>query len=97
MVREYPVKKGIKLTPDYLLEKARNISPNAEIQGSDVVCSIPGIRKITMNTDGKNLFVETVNEEKPANPMETVRQFNQLIEDITGFSAKERKKKMSKL
>ncbi len=97
MAREYPVKKGIKISTEYIAEKARELAGNVSINGESVICSIPGIRKISMRTDGKNLFVETENEEKPENPMLAVSLFNKLIEEITGFSAKERKKKMSKL
>ncbi len=97
MAREYPVKKGIKISTDFIAEKARGLAQNVSISGENIICSIPGIRKITMRTDGKNLFVETENEEKPENPMMTVSLFNKLIEEITGFSAKERKKKISKL
>ena len=97
MAREYPVKKGIKISRDYIAEKAKGTASNVNIDGDEVICSIPGIKRISLRTDGKNLFVETVNEEKPENPMMTVSLFNKLIEDITGFSAKERKKKMSKL
>ena len=97
MARNYPVKKGIKLSPEYVLEKAMEIAHDAKISGDHVLCSIPGIRSIDMAISGKELIVETVNEEKPQDPLETVRIYNKLIENITGLSSKERKKKMSKI
>ena len=97
MARQYPVKKGIKLTKEYLGEKAREILGKAEIQGDNVISSAPGIKVIEMHTDGKFLFVTTENDGNPANSLEAIRIYNRLIEGVTGFSSKERKNKMSKL
>ena len=97
MGRNYPVKKGIKLTPEYILEKATETAQNVKMSGDHVICTIPGIKSIEMWVGGKELMVETVNDEKPQDPLETVRIYNRLIENITGLSSKERKKKMSKI
>ena len=97
MGRNYPVKKGIKLSPEYIMEKATETAQNVKMSGDHVMCTIPGIKSIDMWVGGKELMVETVNDEKPPDPMETVRIYNKLIENITGLSSKERKKKMSKI
>ena len=97
MGRNYPVKKGIKLTPEYILEKATETAQNVKMSGDHVICTIPGIKSIEMWVGGKELMVETVNDEKPQDPLETVRIYNRLIENITGLSSKERKRKMSKI
>ena len=97
MGRNYPVKKGTKLSTEYILAKARETAQNVKVSGDHVMCTIPGIKSIDMLIDGKELMVETVNDEKPQDPLETVRVYNRLIENITGLSSKERKKKMSKI
>lgn len=97
MARNYPVKKGIKLSPEYIMERAAETARNVEMSGDHITCTIPGIKSIDMWISGKELIVETSNEEKPQDPLETIRIYNTLIENITGLSSKERKKKMSKI
>lgn len=97
MARTYPVKKGVGTDPDTLAKHAKEVAGNAEVKGNHVVCSIPGIKVIEIFPEGKNLVVETENDSANSNPMETIRMFNDLIEAVTGFSSKERKKRLSKV
>ncbi|MCL4437773.1 MAG: DUF5611 family protein [Candidatus Thermoplasmatota archaeon] len=97
MAREYPVKKGLKTDPDTILSSAKELGIAGKIENSHVLLSIPGIRKIDIFNEGKKLMVETENEDKNPDPMKTLRMFNDLMEKITGYSSKERKKKFSKL
>lgn len=97
MVRTYPVKKGVGIDPDALLKRVKEIAGNGEIKGDHVFCSVPGIKRIEIYANGKNLDVDTENDSSNSNPLETVRTFNNLIEAVTGFSSKERKKRLSKV
>jgi hypothetical protein len=97
MARTYPVKKGISIEPPELLSRVKESTGNGEIKDGHVFCSIPGIKTIEMYRDGKNLLVNTENDPDNPDPMKTIRVFNDLMETVTGFSSKERKKRFSKV
>lgn len=97
MGRIYPVKKGINPTNEYLLETVKEVTGTGEIKGDHVICSIPGIKVIDIAREGKNISVTTENDSDNKDPLGTVRAFNNLMEKITGYSSKERKKKFSKI
>lgn len=97
MARTYPVKKGVDVSNETLLDKAKELTGQASIENDHVVCSIPGLKRIEFFKDGKNLKVETESDPENKDPMATVREFNDLIEAVTGFNSKERKKRFSKL
>jgi len=97
MVREYPVKKGINLSTEFIREKAEMVTGEARIDGNRVISHCSGLSEINMYTDGKKLSVETKSDGIKENAPEALRIYNRLIEDITGYSSKERKKIMSKL
>ena len=96
MARTYPVKKGVSVSPEALLQRAKELTGNGSDENGHIVCTIPGLKRIEMYQDGKNLLVETETDPNNPAPMETIRQFNNLIEAVTGFSSKERKKRFSK-
>lgn len=96
MAREYPVKKGIKLSKDYILEKTKEIAGDARIEGDHVITSIPGMKAIDFSTDGKVILAQTEADPSAKDVSNTISTFNKLIENLTGFSSKERKKKFSK-
>lgn len=95
-MREYQVKKGIEISADYIANLTKEVLGNAEIIQDHVIASYPGIKKIDLYTDGKKLFAQTENDPDATNLLQTVRIFNTLIERITGYSSKERKKHFSK-
>lgn len=97
MVREYPVRKGIGISRDQILRLTKEIVGNAEIEGEHVIASYPGLKRIELYTDGKKLYAETENDPSASDPMQAVKTFNVLIEKITGYTSKERKKVMSKI
>lgn len=96
MARKYPVKKGVDVSPEVLLEKVKGFTGNGSLENDHVFCSIPGLKKIEFYKEGKFLFVETEADPSSQNTLETVKQFNMLIEEVTGFNSKERKKRLSK-
>lgn len=96
MVRVYPVKKGTSIEPTELLAKVKESTGNGELKDNHVICSLPGIKSMEVYQEGKNLAVNTVNDPANPDPMKTIRLFNDLLETLTGYSSKERKKKISK-
>ncbi|AKA47863.1 hypothetical protein IX51_00805 [uncultured archaeon] len=96
MARQYPVKKGIKITPDYILEETKKLAESAEIKDEHVLAYIPGMKVVDLYTDGKGLFAETEADTTHKDFSQTIKLYNQLIENLTGYSSKERKKKYSK-
>ncbi|MCL4337156.1 MAG: DUF5611 family protein [Candidatus Thermoplasmatota archaeon] len=97
MARIYPVKKGVSIDAPELLAKVKEFSGNGELKDGHVFCTLPGVKSMEIYAEGKNLAVNTVNDSSNQDPLKTIRLFNDLIETITGYSSKERKKKFSKL
>lgn len=97
MAREYPVKKGIKMSIEYISETAKGIAEDVHIEGDHVLAKIVGMKRIDMYTNGKNLLIETEHDESVKDFSQTIKIFNDLIERLTGFNSKERKKRFSKL
>ncbi len=97
MARIYPVKKGVSISTQELLTKVKESTGNGEAKDGHVFCSLPGVKSMEIYAEGKNLAVNTVNDPENPDPMKTIRLFNDLIEVLTGYSSKERKKKFSKL
>lgn len=96
MAREYPVKKGIKMNNEYILEQTKKIAEDAEIKDEKVYATLPGMKSIELFTNGKSLFAQTENDPGYNDFATTIKLFNQLIETITGYNSKERKKRISK-
>ncbi len=97
MARTYPVKRGVSIEPNELLSRVKESIGNGEVKDGHVFCSIPGIKLIEIYPDGKNLAVNTENDPDNPDPMKTIKVFNDLIEKATGYSSKERKKRLSKV
>lgn len=95
MARIYPVKKGISIEPSALLARAKESAGNGELKDGHVYCTLPGIKNIDIYPEGKNLAVNTENDAGNPDPMKTIRLFNDLVEKLTGYTSKERKKKFS--
>ncbi len=95
-MRMYPVKKTIKVSKAYLIEILKSKGMEFEEDGEHIISSSPGLKKIELWTDGKKLYVETETDTQYNNPQETIKFFNGLLENLTGYTTKERKKLISK-
>ncbi len=96
MGREYPVKKGFTLSIERINEVLKPHCEYLKTDGDEITCGFPGMKKMVFKISGKKLFVETETDREYKNPQETIREFNIIIEQITGYNAKERKKLVSK-
>ena len=95
-MREYPVKKTIKISNDYIIDIVKSEFGDYKVLNGHIISSYPGLKKLELWTDGKKLYAETGTDTEYTNPSETIRKFNDLLEEITGYNSKERKKLFSK-
>ncbi|GGM67429.1 hypothetical protein GCM10007108_01860 [Thermogymnomonas acidicola] len=96
MVRDYPVKRNFKTDLETLLSKCRTYDPEANARDGHIFMSVPGLKRIEIYAEGKKIFVTTETDTGYREPEKTVKIYNALIEDLTGYSAKERKKMLTK-
>lgn len=96
MTREYPVKKGMKIDLDVIAEQAKEIFGNGRVSNDHILAKTPGLEKIDVFTDGKKLFVTTESSKDSTEYESAVKLYNKFLEKVTGYSSKERKKKVSK-
>jgi hypothetical protein len=96
-MREYPVKKGFKTSKEEILEKAIKFSSAAKVEGEDIVLALPGLKEVRIQCGKKTLFIGTITDENYSDPMKSIKIFNNLLTEVTGYDSKERKKRFSKL
>jgi hypothetical protein len=66
--------------------------------GNTLVASFGALKELKVTTDGKVLMVETLMEPRvpPETQADTIRRYNQFLELATGFTSKERAKRLQK-
>jgi hypothetical protein len=99
-VQNYPVRTThrSRLALPQLLETCRQIFGTAEILESEVVATFGALARLATRADGKELRVDVRMDPKvpPEVAADTVRRYNQFLETATGYTAKERAKKLRK-
>jgi hypothetical protein len=95
-MREYPVKKTVKISTSTIAETLKSYNMDFKENEGHLLSSYPGLKKIELWTDGKKLYAETETDMQYKNPGETIKFFNNLLEKLTGYTSKERKKLISK-
>ena len=96
-MRELPTKKGIDLSAETISKKMKDAFGQVASRDGEFISTYPGIKEIRVKYEGKKLFIEVQNEEKPENPEQILKVYNAFLESITGLNAKERKKKLTKI
>ena len=101
-MREYPVKRGHyskALAGGGLRNIMEEIFGHVEEDGEWLVSSYKGLRKIRVRPMGKTkLLVETETSEVPEeDAVDTLKKYNEFLFRATGYTAKERKRIMSKV
>jgi hypothetical protein len=81
-----------------LEEILRTCFGEAHVEGESVVASYGAIERIAVRPVGRELSVDPKMNPRVAEEVarETVRRYNQFLETATGFSAKERAKRLRK-
>ncbi len=96
----YPVRASHRKNLELALiaEVARKHFGSAEVGTGEVTTSFGAIERLTSRPDGRNLAVETRMNPKVDEPVarETIARYNRFLEEVTGFSAKERARRLRK-
>jgi hypothetical protein len=101
-MREYPVKRGHyskALAGDGLKRIMEETFGHVEEDGEWLVSSYKGLKKVRVKPLGKTkLLVETETANVPeGDAADTLKKYNEFLFRATGYTAKERKKMMSKV
>jgi len=99
-VQNYPVRASERrnLALPALEEILKTCFGEAHVEGEWVVASYGAIERIAVRPAGRELSVDPKMNPHVAEDVarETIRRYNQFLEAATGFSAKERAKRMRK-
>jgi len=99
-VQIYPVRSSHRanLAPPALEELARTHFESATREGETVVATYGAISRLAARAAGRELSIDvTMNPKVPEEvARETIRRYNLFLESVTGFSAKERARRLRK-
>ncbi|MGP8159131.1 MAG: DUF5611 family protein [Thermoplasmata archaeon] len=99
-MQTYPVRASHRagLTPPALEAVLKTHFGTAAVEGDAVVGSFGAISRLSARAAGRELSVDlTMNPKVPDEvARETIRRYNQFLEAATGYSSKERAKRMRK-
>jgi hypothetical protein len=99
-VQDYPVRASHRgnLTPERLAELLRTHFDASEVSSDGAAASYGAISRIAASANGRSLRVDvTMNPQVPGEVQrETIARYNRFLEDATGYSAKERAKRLRK-
>jgi hypothetical protein len=99
-VQNYPVRNTHRahLAASDLLAHAQSSFGGAEIENGAVVAKFGAIQRLVAQADGKELRIEVTMDPKvpPEVAADTIKRYNQFLADATGFSSKERAKRLRK-
>ncbi len=96
-MRLYEFKRGHRKGIEEIEEIMREIFGKVESKEGRLISSFKGLSRIEVWLQDKKLAVETESREVgEEDAMETLRKWNDFLFRVTGYTSKERKKKMSK-
>ena len=99
-MQKYPVRASQRnnLNLPALEAILRTCFGDARIEGDSAVGSYGAISRIAVRPEGRELLVDpTMSPQVPEEvARETIRRYNQFLETATGFSSKERAKRLRK-
>ena len=99
-MQNYPVRASHRknLTGSALQEILRSCFDSATLEGDSAVAAYGAIARLVARADGRDLAIDlTMNPKVPEDvARETIRRYNQFLELATGFSSKERAKRLRK-
>ncbi|MEA1894208.1 MAG: DUF5611 family protein [Euryarchaeota archaeon] len=96
---EYPIKRGQKLDDDLIRETMKEcFGCDAEMEDGKFVISYKSLKRMEAWLDGKQLCVHTESnmDADLGDVSDANRCFRRFLESTTGFTAKQRTKKMKK-
>jgi hypothetical protein len=99
-MQRYPVRTSHRrnLAPDALATVCRTLFDDVTTDGDAVSAHWGAIERLTARADGKELAVDLVMNAKvdATTAQETIRRYNAFLQEATGFSSKERAKRLRK-
>jgi len=98
---EYDIRKGhyASIEGEKLKEIVSSVFVNAKVEGDKIVSSFGAITRLEVKVLSKNTMDITSTTDKTASidaQTETVKQWNKFLEQATGFTSKERSKRLQK-
>jgi hypothetical protein len=93
-MHEYSFKRGFEASEDRLVEALEANFDSFEKKGKKYTATISNA-KFEIELKGKKLMVSTVNAGEGSS--EVIKRYNRFLEALTGYTAKERRKKMLKV
>jgi hypothetical protein len=99
-VQNYPVRASHRgnLAVATLAGLAKTHFDSSAVDGEAVVATYGAISRLAARADGRELSIEVVMNPKVPEDVarETIRRYNLFLEAVTGFSSKERAKRLRK-
>lgn len=99
-MQTYPVRASHRanLAGPALLTIARSHFESAELVGDAVTVTFGAISHLSARASGRELLIDVTTDPKVSVEVarETIRRYNQFLEAVTGYSAKERAKRLRK-
>ena len=97
-MRAYSFKRGHQKGIDEIGDIMREIFGNVKREGNKLISSYKGLERIEIWLEGKNMMAETKYKKvNTQDSMDTIKKWNEFLFRVTGYTAKERKKKMTKV
>lgn len=97
-MREYKFKRGYEASEERLEEFIKKFFESYRKEGNIYIVSFKAIKVMKLWIEDKKLYVET--ETDPNVPddiaIQTIKTYNKFLEELTGYTAKERARMMKK-
>ncbi len=99
-MQSYPVRTDHRrnLDPEALATIARNHFDRVSVEGGEMLASYGALERLAAKADGRQLSIDVrMNPKVPDDvARETIARYNGFLEDVTGYSSKERAKRLRK-
>jgi hypothetical protein len=99
-VQRYPVRTSHRgnLSPAALARLLQESFGDSSVEGGSATAAFGAIVRLSASPDGRELAVEVAMNPKVPDEVarETIARYNRFLEQATGFSAKERAKRLRK-
>ncbi len=93
-MREYKFKRGFKASEERLEELLRKFFGEFKKEGDEYVVSYKAIEEMRLKIVNRKLIVESRTNANvdDRTALETIKTYNRFLDELTGYTAKERKK-----
>ncbi len=92
-MRSYSIKKSVKLDTEKLETILKTIFGSYRKENDKYIVSYKALSKIEIVLKDNKLLIETESNNNKDGYEDTIKKYNQFLEQATGYTAKERSKK----